>query len=108
MAEEHAWLFRWRFMKKIVLLSLPIIIVILVAVQRKKGFLSLFILATSVRPTEKAFMGKHIDDQIVKRGTIPGGDCGIPTDLYMPKGKDGFSPVLLVRDANPVGKKRFS
>jgi hypothetical protein len=91
MAEEHAWLFRWRCMKKVVLISLPIIIVILVTVQLKKGFLSLLILAASVlRPTEKAFMGKLIDDQIVKRETIPGRDRGIPTYLYMTKGKDVF------------------
>ena len=91
-------------MKKMVLLSLLIIIVILITVQSKRGFLGLLILADSVRPTEKSYMGKLSDGQIVKRVTIPGRARGIPADLYTPKGKDGFSPVLLVRDAMPVGK----
>ncbi len=91
-------------MKKIILLSLLVIAVILFSVQIKRGFLSILILADSVRPPEKALMGKFIAGPVVEKVTVPGRGGTIAADLYSPRGKGGYFPLLLVHGVGPGGK----
>jgi dienelactone hydrolase len=91
-------------MKKIVFLSLLVIVCILFTVQIKRGFFSALILVDIVRPPEKALMGKFIKGPTVKKVSIANGGRVISADLYTPKGKDRSFPLLLVHGANPAGK----
>lgn len=91
-------------MKKIIFLSLLVIISILFFAQIKRGFLSLLILVDSVRPPEKALMGKLISGPMVKKVTIPSRGRTISADLYSPNARGGCFPLLLVHGVNPGGK----
>lgn len=91
-------------MKKIIFLSLLVIVYILFTTQIKRGFLSLLILADSVRPPEKALMGKLISGPIVKKVAIPSRGIALSADLYSPKAKGKSFPLLLVHGVNPGGK----
>jgi dienelactone hydrolase len=91
-------------MKKIIFLSLLIIVSILFTTQIKRGFLTLLILVDSVRPPEKAFMGKLYDGPLVKKVTVPSKGRSLSADLYSPKGKGKYVPLLLVHGGDPAGK----
>jgi dienelactone hydrolase len=91
-------------MKKIIILSLLVIAGILFFAQIKRGFLSILILADSVRPPGKALMGKFIAGPLVEKVTVPGRGGLIAADLYSPRGKGGYFPLLLVHGVNPDGK----
>jgi len=91
-------------MKKIIFLSLLIIVSILFSVQIKRGFLSLLILSDSVRSPEHALMGKLISGPIVKKVTITHKGRAVSADLYIPEAKGKFFPLLLVPGANPGNK----
>jgi hypothetical protein len=91
-------------MKKIVLLSLLIIVGILYSTQLKRGCLSLLILIDSVRPPEKALMGKFIEGPTKTAVTIPGRGRLIHADLYRSHRHGRQFPLLLVHGVNPLGK----
>jgi pimeloyl-ACP methyl ester carboxylesterase len=91
-------------MKKILLLSVLVIIAILFTAQIKRGFVSLLILVDSVRPTEKAVMGKLIGGPTVTKVAVPSGDRLIHADLYRPTNEGKRFPLLLVHGVNPTGK----
>ncbi len=92
------------FMKKIVLLSMLIIICILSTAEIKRGCLSLLILIDSVRPPEKALMGKLIDGPTKTQVTVRSGGRKIRADLYRPHRRGRRFPLLLVHGGNPLGK----
>jgi hypothetical protein len=91
-------------MKKIIFLSLFIIVGILFSVQIKRGFLSLLILADSVRSPEHALMGRLISGPIVKKVTITHKGRAVSADLYSPDARGRFFPLLLVPGVNPGAK----
>jgi len=91
-------------MKKIIVLSLLVIIGILFTAQIKRAAVSLLILADIVRPPGKAIMGKFIDGPSVKRVNIKSGGRPIPADLYIPKEKGIHFPLVIVHGVNPTGK----
>lgn len=91
-------------MKKIVFLSLLVIVCILFTVQIKRGFLSALILADIVRSPEKALMGKLIAGPTIKKVSIASSGRVVSADLYTPKGKGRSFPLLLVHGASPAGK----
>ena len=91
-------------MKKIIVFSLLVIIVILFSVQIRRGALSLLILIDAVRSPARPVMGTFIPGPDVKRVSVSSGDRVIHADLYRPR-KDGrFFPLLLVHDLGPAGK----
>jgi len=91
-------------MKKIIVLSVLVIISILFTAQIKRVFVSLLILADSVRPPEKAVMGKFIDGPSVKKVSIPTRGKSLPADLYIPKDGGLHFPLVIVHGVNPTGK----
>ena len=91
-------------MKKIILLSLVIIICIFFTVQIKRAFVSALLLTDMVRPQEKSLMSKLIDGPIVTAVTVPGRGRAIRADLYRPAQKGKHFPLLLVHGVNPTGK----
>jgi len=91
-------------MKKIIFLSLLVIIGILFSAQIKRGCLSLLILIDSVRPPEKAVMGKLIDGPTKTKVTVPSRGRSIHADLYRPDRRGRQFPLLLVHGVNPLGK----
>jgi hypothetical protein len=91
-------------MKKIIFLSLTVIVTILFFSQIKRSFISLCILADVVRPPEKAFMGRLFDGPLVKKADIAKKGGNISADLYVPKGNKREFPLLLVHGADPTGK----
>jgi hypothetical protein len=91
-------------MKKIIVISVLVIISILYTVQIKRAFVSLLILADSVRPPEKAVMGKFIDGPSVKKVSIPSKGRSIHADLYIPKEGGLHFPLVIVHGVNPTGK----
>jgi dienelactone hydrolase len=91
-------------MKKIILLSLVVIIGILFTAQIKRAFVSMLLLVDSVRPPEKSIMGKLIDGPNVTTVTVPGGGRAVRADLYRPAKKGKHVPLLLVHGVNPTGK----
>ncbi len=91
-------------MKKIVLLSMLIILGILSSAEIKRGCLSLLILIDSVRSPEKAMMGKLIDGPTKTQVTIRGRGRKIHADLYRPHRRGRRFPLLLVHGGNPSGK----
>jgi len=91
-------------MKKIVVLSLLVIIGILFTAQIKRGTESLLILADIERPPEKAVMGKFIDGPSVKKVNIQSGGRSLSADLYIPKEKGLHFPLVIVHGVNPTGK----
>ncbi len=91
-------------MKKIIVLSLLVIISILFTAQIKRVFVSILILADSVRPPEKAVMGKLIDGPSVKKVSIPSRGRSLHADLYVPKEGGLHFPLVIVHGVNPTGK----
>jgi dienelactone hydrolase len=91
-------------MKKIIVLSVLVIIGILFTAQIKRGVVSLLILADSVRPPEKAVMGRFIDGPSVKKVNIQSGGRSLHADLYIPKEKGLHFPFVIVHGVNPTGK----
>jgi dienelactone hydrolase len=90
--------------KKILLLSVLVIIGILYSSQIKRGGLSLLILIDSVRLPEKALMGILIDGPTKTKVAVPSRGRIIHADLYRPDRRSKPSPLLLVHGANPSGK----
>ncbi|HAK59914.1 MAG TPA: hypothetical protein DCO77_05960 [Nitrospiraceae bacterium] len=91
-------------MKKIVVISLLVIITILFCGPIKRGILSILILADSVRPPEKALMATFTPDPSLKRVSVTSRGRKLRADLYGPKGKGPHPPLLLVHGADPAGK----
>jgi dienelactone hydrolase len=91
-------------MKKALFLSLLILIGFLYSAQIRRGCLSLLILIDSVRPPEKAVMGKLIDGPMRTKVTVPSRGRAIHADLYRPAKKGKQFPLLLVHGVNPTGK----
>ncbi len=91
-------------MKKIVFLSALVIICFLFSAQIKRGCLSLLILIDSVRPPEKALMGKLIDGPTKTKVAVPSRGRIIQADLYRPHRQGRRFPLLLVHGVNPSGK----
>ncbi len=91
-------------MKKIVLLSVLVIIGLLFPAQIKRGCLSLLILIDSVRSPEKALMGRFIDGPSRTKVTIQGRGRTIRADLYRPHRQGRQFPLLLVHGVDPAGK----
>ncbi len=91
-------------MKKIVFLSILIIAGILFTAQIKRGFMSLLILADSVRPPEKAVMGKFIDGPSVKKVDFRSRERTLHANLYVPTGGGRHFPLVVVHGVNPTGK----
>ena len=91
-------------MKKIIFVSLLVIIGILFAGQIKRGFLSALILVDTVRPPEKALMWRFIPPPAVKTVSIPSRGRDLKADIYVPRSKGSAVPLLLVHGVNPTGK----
>ena len=91
-------------MKKIIFLSVLVIISVLFTAELKRGGLSLLILVDSVRAPEKAVMGKLIKGPTVTTVTIPARGRTLRADLYRPKKEGSLFPLLLVHGVNPTGK----
>jgi dienelactone hydrolase len=91
-------------MKKIIVLSVLVIISILYSAEIKRAFVSLLILADSVRPPEKAVMGKFIDGPSVKTVSILSQGRSLHADLYIPKEGGLHFPLVIVHGVNPTGK----
>jgi hypothetical protein len=91
-------------MKKIIVISVLVIAGILYTAQIKRAFVSLLILSDSVRPPEKAVMGKFIDGPSVKKVSIPSKGRFLHADLYIPKEGGLHFPLVIVHGVNPTGK----
>ncbi len=91
-------------MKKIILLSLVVIIGILFTAQVKRAFISTLLLVDTVRPPEKSLMGKLIDGPVITTVTVTSRGRAIQADLYRPVKKGKYFPLLLVHGVNPTGK----
>ncbi|HLE41253.1 MAG TPA: hypothetical protein VI956_07095 [Nitrospirota bacterium] len=91
-------------MKKIVFLSILVIVGVLFAGQIKRGFLSLLILIDSTRPPEKAVMGRFLSPPMVKTISVPGRGKTLRADLYTPRARGPHLPLLLVHGINFTGK----
>lgn len=92
-------------MKKIIFLSLLIIACLLFFAQLRRGFLTFLILTDTVRPPEKALMGRFIDGPSVRQVAIRETGRSISADLYSLKGAGKHFPLLLVHGMNPAGKQ---
>jgi len=91
-------------MKKFIFLSALVIIGMLYTAQIKRACLSLLILIDTVRPPDKAVMGKFIDGPTKSKVTVRGKGRVIHADLYRPLGHGRQFPLLLVHGVNPTGK----
>lgn len=91
-------------MKKIIFISIAIILAILFGAEIKRGFLSILIMTDALRPPEKAIMGRFISGPVVKAVDIFSSGKTIRADLYIPKPKGSYTPLLLVHGVNPTGK----
>lgn len=91
-------------MKKIIFLSIVVILAILFGAEIKRGFLTILIMTDALRPPEKAVMGKLIPSPVVKAVTVFSKGRGVRADLYIPKPQGRFTPLLLVHGVNPTGK----
>ncbi len=91
-------------MKKILLLSVLVIIGVLFTAEIKRGGMSLLILVDSVRSPDKAVMGKLFDGPMVTKVTVPSRDRVIHADLYCSQKEGRRFPLLLVHGLNPTGK----
>ena len=91
-------------MKKIILLSLIVIVGILFTVQIKRALVSTLLLVDTVRPPEKSLMGKLIDGPVVTTVTVSSRGREIQADLYRPAKKGRYFPLLLVHGVNSTGK----
>lgn len=91
-------------MKKIILLSVLVILGILFPAQIKRGGLSLLILIDSVRSPEKALMGRLIEGPTQTKVMVQGRGRTVRADLYRPHGQGEQYPLLLVHGVDPSGK----
>ncbi len=91
-------------MKKIVFLSILVIVGILFAGQIRRGFLSLLIVLDSTRPPEKAVMGRFASLPTAKKVSIASRGKTLRADLYAPRAKGSHMPLLLVHGVNATGK----
>ena len=92
-------------MKKVLLLSVLIIVGVLFTTEIKRGGMSLLILVDSVRAPEKAVMGRLFDGPVKQAVFIPAIGRTLRADLYRPAKKEGtLFPLLLVHGMNPAGK----
>lgn len=91
-------------MKKIIVLSILVIIGILFAAEIKRGFLSFLILVDSVRPPEKALMGKVVPAPSRRPVGVPSRGKRLKADLYIPRGAGKHPALLIVHGVNPTGK----
>lgn len=91
-------------MKKIILLSVLVIIGILFPAQIKRGYLSLLILIDAMRPPEKALMGKLIEGPAKSKVTVKSRGRIIHADIYRSHRRGGRYPLLLVHGVNSLGK----
>ncbi|HEY6011595.1 MAG TPA: hypothetical protein VIX18_09000 [Nitrospirota bacterium] len=91
-------------MKKMIFLTILVIIGILYASPLRRGAMALLILIDNVRPPEKAVMGKIISDPERMPVTIPTGKKVIHADLYRPKKNGRLVPLLLVHGVDAAGK----
>jgi len=91
-------------MKKIIFLSILVIVGVLFAGQIRRGLLSLLILIDSTRPPEKAVMGRFVSPPIVKTISVPSRGKTLRADLYTPRTRGPHMPLLLVHGVNPTGK----
>jgi hypothetical protein len=91
-------------MKKVLFLSLLIIIGILFTSQIKRACLSLVILIDVVRSPEKTVLGRFVGGPAVTKVTVPGKDRVIHADLYRSRKEGSLFPLLLVHDLKHTGK----
>lgn len=91
-------------MKKIIFLSIAVILAILFGAEIKRGFLSILIMTDVLMPPENAVMGKLLPSPKVKAVTVFSRRRDIRADLYIPKPKGRFTPLLLVHGVDPAGK----
>lgn len=91
-------------MKKIIALSILVIIIILFTSEIRRGFLGILMLIDIVRPPEKAVMGKLISGPRIKPVVIQSKGRMIRADLYIPRQRAVHTPLLLVHGVNPTGK----
>jgi dienelactone hydrolase len=91
-------------LKKIILLSVLVIIGIQFSAEIKRAGLSLLILIDSVRPPEKAVMGKLIDGPTRTKVKVPSRGRTIRADLYRSHRQGRQFPLLLVHGVNSLGK----
>lgn len=91
-------------MKKIVILSLLVIIGILFASEIRRGFLAALILVDAVRGPEQAIMGKLIAAPAKEEVTVSSRGKRIAADLYVPRRRGKFVPLLIAHDAGTSGK----
>ncbi len=91
-------------MKKIILLSAIVIVVILFASPLYRGFLSLLIVLDSLRPPEQAVMGKFTRAPVVTRVAMPGMRGKISAALYRARGEGKPFPLLLVRGLQSIDR----
>jgi dienelactone hydrolase len=91
-------------MKKIVFLSILVIVGILFAGQIRRGFLSLLIVLDSTSPPQKAVMGRFASPPSVRTISVKSRGKTVRADLYTPRAKGPHMPLLLVHGVNPIGK----
>ena len=91
-------------MKKIIFLSILVIVGVLFAGQIRRGFLGLLILIDSTRPPEKAVMGTFVPLPSVKAISVPSRGKTLRADLYTPRARGPHTPLLLVHGVNATGK----
>ncbi len=88
-------------MKKVVFLSLLVIIGILFTAQIRRGLLSLLVLADSVSLPEKSLMGRFMSGPSVQQVKIRSGSRVLRADLYGPQTKAGV-PLLIAYGRGPA------
>lgn len=91
-------------MKKIIILSLLVIIAILFAAEIRRGFLAGLLLVDTVREPEQAVMEKFFPAPAVEKLSVPSRGMRVSADLYIPRRKGQLVPLLLVHDASAAGK----
>jgi dienelactone hydrolase len=91
-------------MKKIIILSLLVIIALLFATEIRRGFLAGLLLVDAVRPPEQAVMEKIFPAPAVEKLYVSSRGRRISADLYIPRRKGQLVPLLLVHDASTAGK----
>lgn len=91
-------------MKKIVILSLLVIITVLFAAEIRRGSLAGLLLIDAVREPEQAIMEKFFPLPAVEKVSVSSRGKNISADLYIPRRDGQLVPLLLVHDAGTAGK----
>lgn len=91
-------------MKKIVILSLLVIIAILFAAQIRRGVLAGLIVLDAVREPEQAVLGRLIAAPAKEEVFVPSRGTRVAADLYVPRKKGPLVPLLLAHDAGASGR----